>query len=218
MEDPDRKLDAPEFARQEREKEATQDGVYRSDPWVQGWKGFIWLVNKPLFKVSLGSEADVLAYAEMKHESPETWKDEFTISFGDDGFWTGSLYFETLKAAWAEIWFHVSLINIRPLYFKMTFPNYDAYEKYDFNDYGTEDELRTCVGWYTDVDIAPIHGYVRGSVGSCVLSFVEKMWHREDPLKIHCGFDNNTVMRTDDILLFRGWRGTWALWDMCFWL
>ena len=188
---------------------------------MESWKGFHWLVNVPLFKCAVGSEADILAYGEMKHESPEFWKDEFLISFGDDGFWTGSVYLEILKAFWGEIWFHLSLINIRPLYFKMSFPNYDVYDKYDVEDFGEDDDLKACFGWYTDVDIAPIHGYTRYNLGSCMLGFVEKIWHREDPLSlddIHCGFDDGTTIQSENILLFRGWRGTWTIWDICLWL
>ena len=60
------------------------------------------------------------------------WRDQIAASIGSDSFWTGSIYMEVLKAAWAELWFHVSVINIRPFYFKTDLINYDATERYDF--------------------------------------------------------------------------------------
>ena len=70
IEDKPRRMGLSEVAKQEREQEEAkaEDGVYRTDPWVKGWRGFHWLINKPLFKSAVGSEADVLAYAELKHE------------------------------------------------------------------------------------------------------------------------------------------------------
>ena len=218
MENPHRKKEISEFASQEREKVEAEDGAYRSDPWVQSWKGFHWLVNKELFKMAVGSESDLLAYAEMKHEKPELWQDEFILSFGDDGYWTGSIYVEALKAGWAELWFSASLINIRPFYYKMTFPNYEAFDNYDIEDYGNAEDLETCVGFYTDVDFAPIHAYLQGNVASCLLSFIEKIWHPDEALKIHCGFDSNTIMKSPDVLIFRGWKGSWTIWESCGWI
>ena len=115
----------------------------------------------------------------------------------------------------------MALLNIRPLYYKMTFPNYDAFDEYDWDDYGIEDDLATCAGWYTDIEIAPIHAYLQGNVASCILSFIHKLWHIRDPevkLEIYCGFDDQTIMRGHELLLFRGWRGTWTIWDFCLWL
>ena len=141
-----------------------------------------------------------------------------TLAFGDDGYFTGSVYLEFLKTFWVEFFIHASMLNVRPFYVKIAYPNYDAFEKYDVENYYSEKELETCSGFYTDVDFLPIHMNWKGNFGSCMVTFVEKIWHREDPLKIHCGFDSGTEMSSRDILIFRGWKGTWTIWEKCDWI
>ena len=175
------------------------------------------MANYDLFKAAVGADSDLIGYAEFKNEEVEHWKDEMTISFGNDCYFTGSLYLEFLKTVWVEFWIHASALSLRPFYFKSVYPNYDAYDNYDLEDTGSNEDLLTCYGFYTDVDFLPIHAYTKGNFGSCMVAFVNKIWHREDPLKIHCGFDSGTEMSSRDFLVFRGWKGTWTIWETCDW-
>ena len=123
-----------------------------------------------------------------------------------------------LKAFWFEVWLQTDLLDIRPFYFKTKFPNYDVYEKYDYEDFGTEEDLKSCFGFYTDLDIAPVHTYIKGSFGSCMVAFMDKIWNREEELKIHCGFDDGTIIESRKLLIFEGYRAQWTIWEWCDWL